>query len=111
MKEGQKELDKWVGPYRVRAFPWIDDTLIYFNVRWYSPGQSLAQPPVLDRTVYVTNDAAGRRMVYDFTHTLASYVAEGLARRIQSEGKIVLTVGNEPPKLPQRKKHHSEPER
>ena len=53
------EIDRWVGPYRVRAFPWIEKNLIYFNVHCYAPGQSLEKPPVLDQTVYITNDAAG----------------------------------------------------
>lgn len=108
MKEVSMELDKWVGPYRVRAFPWADGTLIYFNVRSYSPGQSLARPPALDRTVYVTNDAAGRRMVFGFTHTLASYVAEVLTFRTQNKHKIIITVDD---RLPKRTKHCCELER
>ncbi len=93
------ELDKWVGPYKVRAFPWTDGTRIYFNVRYYTPGQSLEQPPVLDRTVYITNDDAGQRMVFEFTDTLVRYVAESLKPAEQQENKIVITVGGGPPDL------------
>ena len=78
------EIDRWVGPYRVRAFPWIEKNLIYFNVRCYAPGQSLEKPPVLDQTVYITNDAAGHRLVFEFTHTLAAYVEE-LSHRMNIE--------------------------
>ncbi|MEG1525806.1 MAG: hypothetical protein RR475_12435 [Clostridia bacterium] len=117
------EIDKWVGPYKVRAFPWIEGNLIYFNVQYYSPGQSLDRLPVLDRTVYITNDRAGHRLVFEFTDTLADYVAN-LQMKVAPENKIVITVKSEPPNLlagysapyeqpPQRNKnkHHSEPER
>ena len=31
------EIDGWVGPYKVKAFPWIDGKRIYFNVQYYEP--------------------------------------------------------------------------
>ena len=119
------EIDRWVGPYKVRAFPWIEKNLIYFNVRCYAP--------VLDQTVYITNDAVGHRLVFEFTHTLAAYVAE-LSHRMNiergkdantwkdnSENKIVISAESIPPDLlaakprhkqfRQRDKSHSEPER
>lgn len=127
------EIDRWVGPYRVRAFPWIEKNLIYFNVRCYAPGQSLEKPPVLDQTVYITNDAAGHRLVFEFTHTLAAYVGE-LSHRMNierskgantwkdnSENRIIISAESIPPDLlaakprhkqfRQRDKSHNEPER
>jgi hypothetical protein len=70
------EIDKWVAGYKVRSFPWIDGKRIYFNVQYYAPGQSIEQPPIWDKTVYITDNPAGRRLVYDFTHSLVEYVAK-----------------------------------
>ena len=115
------------------AFPWIEKNLIYFNVRCYAPGQSLEKPPVLDQTVYITNDAAGHRLVFEFTHTLAAYVEE-LSHRMNierskgantwkdnSENRIIISAESIPPDLlaakprhkqfRQRDKSHNEPER
>ncbi len=69
------ELDKWVGPYKVRSFPWIDGKRIYFNVQYYVPGQSVEKPPAWDKTVYVTDNEAGRRLAYDLTDTLVNHIA------------------------------------
>lgn len=69
------ELDEWMGSFKIRAFPWIDGKRIFFNVQYYAPGQSIEKPPVWDKTVYITDNAAGRRIVFNFTHSLAEYVA------------------------------------
>jgi hypothetical protein len=69
------EIDRWIAGYKVRAFPWIDGKRIYFNVQYYMPGQSTAKPPAWDKTVYITDNAAGRRLVQDFTNTLTEHVA------------------------------------
>jgi hypothetical protein len=70
------EINKWIGSYKVRAFKWIDGKRIYFNVQYFKPGQSVERPPAWDKTVYITNNAAGQRLVYEFTHTLVEYVAK-----------------------------------
>jgi hypothetical protein len=67
------EIDKWINGFKVRSFPWIDGKRIYFNVQYYAPGQSIERPPVWDKTVYITDNEAGQRLVYDFTHTLVEY--------------------------------------
>lgn len=69
-------IDKWINGYKVRAFPWIDNKRIYFNVQYYAPGQSISRPPVWDKTVYITNNEAGQRLVNDFTHSLVEHVAK-----------------------------------
>ena len=69
------ELDRWIGSYKVRAFPWIDGKRIYFNVQYYAPGQSIEKPPVWDRTVYVTDNEEGRRLVYELTDSLVNHIA------------------------------------
>lgn len=84
------EIDGWFGEYKVRSFPWIDGKLIYFNVQYYAPGQSISQPPVFDKTVYVTDNDAGRRMVHDFTDSLAHHIA-GM-KIPPNAAKIVLTA-------------------
>lgn len=69
------ELDKWIGSYKVRAFPWIDGKTIYFNVQYFSPGQSVVRPPKWDRSVLISNNDDGNRLVYDFTHTLVKHIS------------------------------------
>ncbi len=54
------EIDKWISGYKVRSFPWIDGKRIYFNVQYYAPGQSVEKPSVWDKTVYITDNNAGR---------------------------------------------------
>ena len=83
------EIDKWVAGYKVRAFPWIDGMRIYFNVQYYAPGQSIAKPPAWDKTVYITDNAAGQRLVNDFTHSLAELVAQ---MQIADHTEITLTA-------------------
>lgn len=82
-------IDEWVNGYKVRAFPWIDCKRIYFNVQYYAPGQSLCQPPVWDKTVYVTDDAAGKALVSNFTHSLVEHVA---SMKIVDGVEITLTA-------------------
>lgn len=68
-------LDKWIGPYKIMAFPWIDGKRIYFNVQEYRSGQSMSAPPLSDKTVYITDNDEGRRLLRDFTHSMAQYVS------------------------------------
>lgn len=83
------EIDAWIGGYKVRSFPWIDGKTIYFNVQYYRPGQSLSQPPVWSKTVYITNDVAGRDMVENLAASLTEHVAN---MEIPVGRKIVLTA-------------------
>ena len=69
------EIDKWIGSYKVRAFPWIDGKRIYFNVQYYAPGQSIEKPPVWDKTAYVTDNEEGRRLAYELTNSLVNHIA------------------------------------
>ena len=78
------ELDKWIGSCKVRSFPWIDGKRIYFNVQYYAPGQSIEKPPIWDKTVYVTDNNAGRRLVYELTDSLVHYVT-GLDLKANNE--------------------------
>jgi hypothetical protein len=83
------EIDKWVGSYKVRSFPWVDGKHIYFNVQYFAPGQSVEKPPVWDKTVYITDNAAGRRLVYDFTHSLVEHIA---TMQISKGAEVTLTA-------------------
>jgi len=47
-----------------------------FNVQYYRPGQSLNKPPVWDRTVYIENNDAGRRIIREFTDSLVTYISQ-----------------------------------
>lgn len=83
------ELDKWIGSYKVRSFPWIDGKRIYFNVQYYTPGQSAEKPSVWDKTVYITDNAAGRRLAYDLTHSLVEHIA---CMRLADHIEVTLTA-------------------
>ena len=69
-------IDKWIGSCKIRSFPWIDGKRIYFNVQYYAPGQSIEKPPVWDKTVYITDNDAGQRLVNNFTHSLVEHIAK-----------------------------------
>ncbi len=85
------KIDKWVGGYKVRAFPWVDGSNIYFSVSYYAPGQSLSKPPIWEKVAYITDNEAGRRAVYEFTHSVANYIA-GL--KIPQGGHATLTFND-----------------
>ena len=68
------ERDTWIGPYKVRIFPWIDGKRIYCNVRYYKPGKSINNP-TWDKTVFVTDNEAGRNIVFNFTHSFVEHIA------------------------------------
>lgn len=74
-EESNKEFEKWIGSYKVRSFPWIDGKRIYFNVQYYAPGQSIEKPPVWDKTAFITDNIAGRQLIYDFTDSLVNFIA------------------------------------
>jgi hypothetical protein len=83
------ELDIWVGTYKVRVFPWIDGKRIYCNVRYYKPGQSIEKEPAWDKTVYITDNAAGRNLLFNFTDSLIENI--GLMRIANGE-EVTLTA-------------------
>jgi len=68
-------IDTWVSGYKVRAFNWVDGERIYFNVQYYQSGQSIEQPPVWDKTVYIIDNENGQKLVNEFTHSLVENVA------------------------------------
>jgi len=68
-------IDKWISGYKVRAFNWVDGERIYFNVQYYQSGQSIEQPPVWDKTVYIIDNENGQKLVNEFTHSLVENVA------------------------------------
>lgn len=83
------EIDKWIGLYKVRSFPWIDRKWIYFNVQYYAPGQSVEKPPVWDKTVYITDNIAGQRLVYDLTDSLVNHIAH---MRLEEGAEVTLSL-------------------
>lgn len=85
-------LDRWVGPYKVRAFPWINPEKIYCNVQYYAEGQSIERPPVWEKTVCITNDDAGRRLILEFTHSFVEHVAR---MQIPDYTEVVITAKSE----------------
>lgn len=83
------EIDKWVGLYKVRAFDWIDNKRIYFNVQYYAPGQSIFKPPVWDKSVYITDNEAGQRLINNLTHSLVEFVAK---MKITDNTEVTITA-------------------
>lgn len=82
-------IDKWIGSYKIRVFPWIDNKRIYCNVQYYAPGQSISRPPIWDKTVYITDNAAGRRLIYEFTDSLVEHIA---MMQIPDNSEVILTA-------------------
>ena len=82
-------IDLLIGLYKIRSFPWIDGKRIYFNVQYYAPGQSIEKPPIWDKTVYITDNPAGQRLVNDFTHSLVEHVAK---MQITNGTEVTLTA-------------------
>lgn len=78
----------FIDGYLVHIEEWYDGT-IYFNVRYFKPGQSMSQPPVFDKSVYITDNDKGRYMVKNFKSSLAQFVAR---MEIDLENKVVITV-------------------
>ena len=83
------EIDTWISSCKVRIFPWIDDKRIYCNVRYYKPGQSIESEPIWDKTVYITDNEAGRNIVFNFTHSLIEHI---ISMQIPKNKEITLTV-------------------
>lgn len=83
------EIDKWINGYKVRAFRWIAGKKIYFNVQYYRPGQSIEKPPVWDKTVYITDNETGRRLVFELTASLVEHVAR---MDIAENTEVVITA-------------------
>ena len=83
------EIDKWIGSYKVRSFPWVDGKHIYFNVQYYAPGQSIQKLPAWDKTVYIVDNPAGQRLIDNFTHSLVEHIAK---MQIEEGHKVILTA-------------------
>lgn len=82
------EIDTWIRGYKVRSFPWIDGKRIFFNVQYYAPCQSISKPPVFDKTVYITDNAAGQRIIDDFINSLVEHVAH---MTIKENTEVIIT--------------------
>ena len=82
------EREEWVGAYKIRTFSWIDGKRLYFNVQYYLPGKSVEQPPAWDKTVYITDNVAGRNVICNFIDSLVNYVSK---LKIEDGRVIVLT--------------------
>ena len=78
----------FIDGYLKKKKKWYDGT-IYFNVRYFRPGQSINQPPIFDKSVYITDNDKGRYMVQNFKSSLAEYVAR---MDVNPENKVVITV-------------------
>lgn len=82
-------IDTWIGGYKVRAFNWIDNKRIFFNVLYYGHGRSIERDPVWDKTVYITDNEAGRNIVLNFTHSLVEHIAK---MQIKKGIEVTITV-------------------
>ncbi len=82
-------IDEWISGYKVRSFNWIDGKRIYFNVQYYSPGQSIDRPPAWDKTVFIVDNSNAYRLINDFTHTLVEYIAK---MEIKEGSEVTITA-------------------
>ena len=69
------EIDTWISCYKVRAFPWIDGKTIYVNIQCFRPGQSVEQPPAWDKTIYLTDNANGKKILKEYLNSFVNYLA------------------------------------
>ena len=83
--------EEWICGCLVTVFPWIDGKHIYYNVQHFAPGSSLSQPPQVDKTVYITDDEAGRRMIREYPESLVNFV---LGLTIPDGEKFVITAAD-----------------
>ena len=83
------EIDEWIEGYKVRSFPWIDGKRIYFNVQYYAHGQSISKPPVFDKSVFITDNVAGQRLINDYLHSLVVHVAR---MKIVNNTEVTITA-------------------
>ena len=68
------DFEKWISNYHVRAFPWVDGKNIYMNVQYFRRGQSISRSPAWEKTVYIFDDEAGRKLVSCFTSSLVNAI-------------------------------------
>lgn len=68
-------IDTWVSGYKVQAFPWVDGASYYVNIQYFSPGSSLSKPPVFDKTVYITGNDNGYKILSHYLHTLVEHIS------------------------------------
>lgn len=83
------EINKWFGGCLVRVFPWINHKRIYFNARCYRAGQSVHSKPIWDKTVYIADNAKGRKLVYENTDSLVNYVT---TMQITDDSEVTITA-------------------
>jgi len=58
-------------------------------VQYYAPGQSLSRPPVFDKSVYITDNDNGKRLVNDFLDSLVCHIAQ---MNIPEGTKVIITA-------------------
>lgn len=85
-------INKWVSGYKVDASPWIDHETIHFCVTYYMPGQSIQQPPVWEKTVYITDNENGRRMLTERLYSLVEFVVRTEFSTDPRAAKVVITA-------------------
>ena len=83
----------WIDGYKVTVFPWIDREHIYVNVQYFKSGASLAQPPAMEKTAFITDNENGRNMVKNYLSTLVHYIARS---KIETGKRMYITVENCP---------------
>jgi len=69
------DIHTWIQSYKITSFDWFDGKTIYVNVEYYKPGQSINQPPVWDKSVFIIKNLAGQNVVHNFMDTLVNYIA------------------------------------
>lgn len=81
------EIDTWIGPMKVRAFPWIDGKHTYINVQYFRPGQSVMQAPAWDKSALLVNGLRSEKLIGELLDSVVNYIAR---LDIPEGGKAIL---------------------
>ena len=85
-------INRWVSGYKVDACPWIDHETIHFCVSYYEPGQSLSRPPVWEKTVYLTDNENGNRMLQNALASFVEFVVRTDFSNDPRAAKVIITA-------------------
>lgn len=69
------DFKRWVNGYLVHVTRWYDGR-IYCNVQYFRPGQSIHQPPALDKSICMANTAATHRVLSEYLDSLVAYIVQ-----------------------------------
>ena len=67
-------IDTWETGCKVRAFDWIDGKSIYLHMEYFSPGQSLSQPPIKEKSVLLEKSEETEYKLRNYLNTIVDHI-------------------------------------